>query len=268
MTNYFPKLPFDFSLREAKDRGVFISGMPRSGKTNLAKMLADYLLKLGFIIKVFDPSLAWMESSLPYFVRIDEEWWRQLNKLNSIPINQSIVYDMGGLYPNTQKQFVGHVLNSDFKFNYYNMDKVDFTILYFLEECQMIIPSGSLRSNYAQATFRMISVGRNYKQRMVLLSQRPNDVSTKALSRVGLMYVGGHYESNDIKKISNFFNRIPKETYEMLSGLKIGQFMFLNPYEKILKKINTPLFETDITPKDYFDRPQPKKRGFWSKLLG
>lgn len=268
MTSNIPKLPFDFSLREAKSRGTFISGMPRSGKTNLAKILADYLMKQGFIIKVFDPSMAWLSSSIPHFIRVDEEWWRQLNKLNSIPINQSITYDVSRLYPTVQKQFVAHILNNDFKFACNNMDKMDWWTIFFLEESQMFVPSGSLRANFAQTTFRMVSVGRNFKQRYVLITQRPSDVSTRALSRVGQLYIGSHYESNDIKKISNFFNRSQKETYEMLSSLTIGQFVFLNPYERVLKKINTPLFETNIVPKNYLDRPQPKKRGFWSRILG
>jgi len=225
--------------------------------------------------------MAWLSSSIPYFVVIDEEWWRSrsLKEIDSIPINQNITYDISRLYPTTQKQFISRILNKDFKFICNNMDKVNWWTIFLLEECQMVIPSGSLRANYAQTTFRMVSVGRNFKQRMILLSQRPSDVSTKALSRVGILYIGQHYESNDIKKISNFFNndikkisnffnRSQKETYEMLSNLKIGQFMFLNPYEKILKKISTPLFETNITPKDYFEVAKPKKKGFWKRFWG
>jgi len=108
------KLPFPFSLSEMRDRGTAISGMPKSGKTNLGKILADYLMKQspfflhnkqydGFIVKVFDPSQEWLRSSVPYYTVINsfgnynEYYDVEVKILN--PLNESIVFDISRLLP-------------------------------------------------------------------------------------------------------------------------------------------------------------------------
>jgi len=266
LTDY-TQLTFLFSERQAKKRGTFVSGMPESGKTNIAKIIADHLLNKGYIIKCYDPSQAWLESSIPYFVVADEFDWKHIQKIDEIPVNQSIVYDISRLYPRDQKFFIGHAIQSDFKY-ICNNPKPPFWIIYIIEEAQMVIPTGSLRANYAQTTFHMVSVGRNFNQRYILLTQRPADVSVKALSRVGQAYFGQHWELNDIKRLSHLLLMDFKECREKLGSLQIGEFIYLNPYKKQIEKIQSPLFETTVKPQNYWDIIQPKEsRKSWFKRI-
>jgi len=141
--------------------------------------------------------------------------------------------------------------------------------IYIVEESQLVLPSGSLRAKYAQATFRMVSVGRNFLERYILLTQRPADVSTKALSRVGQLFIGQHFEMNDINKIAHLLGYEFKECREILSSLQLGEFIYFNPYNRIRQKIQTPLYVNHRKPVDYFTINQPKKRlGFWGKFFG
>jgi len=276
--NFYGDKHFPFSEREARLRGTLVTGMPQSGKTNLVKMLADYLMNKGYNIKVLDPSQAWLESTVPYFVELDD-----FLDLYTIPttLDKSVVYDISRLYPDEQKIFIGIIIDADFNL-LANMD-LDFNnpfewVIYIIEEAQMVIPSGSLRAKYSQQTFRMVSVGRNFNQRYFLVTQRPADVSVKAISRAGQCYFGQHWEENDIMKISRFLGNISNSTptpsrnkfnmtRELLSSLKIGEFVYLNPYQKIQQKIETPLFEYTKEQIDLREIIQPKKpKGFWEKL--
>lgn len=256
---------FPFSEREARSRGTFISGMPRSGKTNLAKILIRHLLYLGYTIRVFDCSQAWLESVVPWFLIIKP--WQNLATIPPVPYEQSVVYDTSRLYPQEQALFIGRILDKDW--NYSVEHELPAWIIYVVEEAQLVMPSGSLRARYAQATYRMVSTGRNFKQRYMFITQRPADVSTKALSRVGQAYIGQHWEVNDIQKLSYLLGWNFEKTRNNLSGLKIGEFIYLNPYDKIQVKIKTPLYTDQKKPRNYLDNIQPtKQKSFWEKLTG
>lgn len=280
--SWYGNKSFPFSVREAKDRGTVITGMPKSGKTNLAKMLVHHMMSLGYNVKVFDPSQAWLKSSVPYYLVMDSFMEVQDQAVLS-PIDKSIVYDISRMYPEEQKLFIGIVIDSDFDLinDRSLVDVPHQWIIYVIEEAQMVIPSGSLRAKYAQQTFRMVSVGRNFNQRYFLLTQRPADISVKALSRSGQSYFGQHWEENDIRKISRLLGDkwsdntpTPKSrkfnfVREILSGLKIGEFVYRNPYEKIQRKIATPLFDYTVEQVDIREIVKPKKKlSFWKKLAG
>jgi len=260
--NYY-NVPFPFSTRQAQKRGTAVTGMPESGKTNIAKIQMDYLMEKGFNIKVLDPSQAWLESTIPNYVEVNS-----FTDLTTVPnpLNKSVVYDISRMFPDEQKIFVGIIIEDDFQKlceipNLREMSKYpSYWIIYVIEEAQMVVPSGSLRANYAQQTFRMVSVGRNFLQRYVLLTQRPADISVKALSRAGQIYFGQHWEENDIRKISRLLNIKYKECKPLLQSLQIGEFIYLNPYDKMKVKIESPEFKMKVKQVNLMETEKPKSR--------
>ena len=252
-----------FSFREAISRGTFITGMPKSGKSNLGKIIAEHLLSKGITIKVFDPSQTWLSSSLPEYIRV----WNNLQDCMDIPLKNSIVFDTSRLYPQIQAEAIGMLVENDFQKILEGENS--HSIIYFIEEAQLVLPSGALRARYSQQIFRMVSVGRNFNQRYVLLTQRPADIDVKALSRSGQAYIGQHWEENDLRKLSRLLGEKFEPCRQKLAELQLGEFIYFNPYDKYKIKIETPEYKDNgIIPNFYQKHVGEKKKGFWANLFG
>lgn len=211
------------NLIEFKERGLFISANPQHGKTNLAKIITDITMSNNFVARVFDPSQKWLFSNIPYYIEIDSKAFRKGIKY---PFDLSVVFDMSRLRIEEQKSLVKEVLECDFDI-LANSKPFPFFICYGLEEAQLYLPQGSLQAKTSQETFRMVSVGHNFRQTNMLLTQRPADVDVRAISRCGQLYIGKHFEENDIRKISRFLHWKPENTYEKLTKLEKGQFYYM-----------------------------------------
>ena len=266
--NYY-NIPFPFSTNEAESRGTAITGMPKSGKSNLAKIIVDYMMGKGYNFKILDPSQTWLGSTVPYYVEVNS-----FTDLTTVPapLYKSVVYDTSRMLPDEQKIFVGILIENDFQqiCEIPNLKELaqypNYWIIYVIEEAQMVVPSGSLRATYSQQTFRMVSVGRNFLQRYILLTQRPADISVKALSRAGQMYFGEHWEENDIRKLSRLLNIKYKECKPLLQNLQIGEFIYLNPYDKMTVKIRSPEFTMKVKQINLMETMKPKKQSWWQNF--
>lgn len=248
------KKPFPFSFEDFRKRGAFICGAKQSGKTNLAKLIANELKRRNFVVRAFDPSQAWLKSSLPYFLVFRSA---DLRKTTAYPFDLSAVFDISRLLPSEQQETVRQVLATDFAV--VSEKKPSFGFCYALEEAQLYLPTGSLQASVNQQTLRMVSVGGNFGQTCLILTQRPADVSAKAIGRVGQLFVGKHFEENDIAKLARYLGWLPKKTYEKLTKLEIGQFYYLMVGEEP-ELISTPLFEPETTPKRLTLFPKGRKR--------
>jgi len=239
------KVPLN--LIEFKDRGIFISASPQHGKTNLAKLISDIILKEGFIIRVFDSSQKWLNSNIPYYIQ-----WREQNlkSKSKYPFDLSCVFDISRLTIESQKELVRRVASIDFSV-LSETDLKNRWICYILEEAQLYLPSGSLTASINQEILRMVSVGHNFNQTNEILTQRPADVSVKAIGRCGQLYIGKHFEENDIRKLSSYLHWKPQSTYEKLTELRKGQFYYLLLGQKPVK-INTPLHKQTLKPIQLF----------------
>jgi DNA helicase HerA-like ATPase len=116
----------------------------------------------------------------------------------------------------------------------------------------------------------MISVGANFKLGYVLLTQRPSDVDTKAISRCGQLFIGKHFEVNDINKLRRFLGwRKFEDAYQRLPSLKRGEFYYC---ASTSTKITTPLHRQIDVPmecNDYLESLIPEKPKSWlARLLG
>ena len=91
---------FEIDVDEALRSGVFICGGKGTTKTNLAKIITDKLLRLGYVVKVFDVSKAWFKSSIPYVAEITTNI-----RMNS-NLYRSVMFDLSRLLPKDAKRFI------------------------------------------------------------------------------------------------------------------------------------------------------------------
>ena len=247
------KVPFDVDL--ALDAGVFVSAVRQHGKTKLCELLVDRLIDKGCFVKVFDVSKAWNDSNIPYRVTLKD--CRNVY----YPQYGSVVFDLSRLYMSQQQMVVQLILGADFRQRTAS-DKpkgLPWTV-YVFEEAQIIMPNGSLRSSYAQEALRTVSVGANFNLGYMLVSQRPADVSTKAISRCSQFYLGRHIEVNDVTKLKRFLGiRKYDEAHLLLSKLHKRQFIYYNGNK--LKKFTTPNYIQHVTQREY------RKPSFWQRLF-
>lgn len=238
------KKQFPLDIKEFKERGVFISASPQHGKTNLGKLIADRLITQNFVIRAFDSSQQWLKSNIPYFLVFRSN---DLKKRSKYPFDLSTTFDISRLRIEEQKELVRRVLEVDFSILSENTD-IPFWICYILEEAQLYLPSGSLQATVNQEVLRMVSVGHNFNQTNKILTQRPADVSVKAIGRCGQLFIGKHFETNDIKRLATYLHWTPKKTYKNLTKLEKGEFYYvILGKEPVL--ISTPLFNQRVKPK-------------------
>jgi len=233
-------LPFAFDLGEAMRTGVFISGTSGYGKTNLAFHLAEEMMRNGIGVVVFDPSQAWYNSSIPFFNRLQD--YGSFSKKKSYPKEKSIVHDLSLLYVEQQKAVVTSIVRSEFQ-RAVNRKTRPRRVFVF-EECQLLVPQGRLQSIEAQEVLRLMTVGRNFNLRFILLTQRPATVDKTAVSLCGQKYLGRVDELNDVRYLRNWIG----DWTEKLPSLNVGEFIY-NEGNR-LEVVQVPLFE----------RPKPAKK--------
>lgn len=240
-----------FDLDEAMRTGVFISGTSGYGKTNLAFHLARIMMRKGTKVLVFDPSQAWYKSSVPSIYRITD--YKDFVK-KGYPEADNIVYDLSILYVEQQKDVIKNIVKKEFM-KAVNAKRRPNKVFVF-EECQLLIPQGRLRSSEAQEILRLITVGRNFNLRFILLTQRPATVDKTCVSLCGQKYLGRVDELNDIRYLRNWIGNHVKK----LPSLDVGQFIYDKGSETEIIKV--PLFRSAR-------KPRVKKRpSFLRRLFG
>jgi len=251
-------LMFDVEL--GKKRGTFISGNRGSGKSNLGKILVDKLLRQGYIVKVFDNSQTWRNSSVPN-LRIVK------NNFGDIDFTKSCVYDLSMLYIKDQRRFIENVIKTEFEHQTQLTEKQRHWIFYVFEECEMLVST----HNKSEEILRLACVGRNFKLSYLALAQRFALVSPSLISLCGQLYIGQAHEENDLKKLRNWLGNYVNE----LQDLTIGEFLY--KHDKYAEKIQTDKFTSNSKPKQItisetrkFAIPEPKtnnnKEGLYSLI--
>lgn len=226
-----------FDLEEAMRTGVFISGTSGYGKTNLAFHLAHIMMRNGIRVVVFDPSQAWYKSSVPNAYRITD--YKEFVK-KGYPETDDIIYDLSILYVEQQKDVIKNIVKKEFM-KAVNAEQRPKKIFVF-EECQLLIPQGRLRSTEAQEILRLITVGRNFNLRFILLTQRPATVDKTCVSLCGQKYLARVDELNDVRYLRNWIGNNVKK----LPSLDVGQFIYDKGSETDI--IEVPLFKSSRKP--------------------
>ena len=134
-------------------------------------------------------------------------------------------------------------------------------IVYIIEEAQNIIGSSALRSRRNRFWLKAISTGRNIGLSFVFIGQRLSDISTKAVERCQGYLIGKMLGDNDLRKLRGIAG---KELSWLVKDLPTGSFYYYNGQRHL---IQFPKFHSHGQPQQY-NKPQPKQKGFWAKLLG
>jgi len=229
-----------FDVDEALRSGTFISGMPGSGKSNLAKCLVKRLLKEKVRVFVFDPSEAWIVDGP---IKKIQEIERPVPIVIEIP-RSSLVYDIKILYVSEQQTFVQRFCQRLFMqtISLPRSKRVP-TVLVF-EESQVYLPEGRLKGKAFEEVMRILNLGRNFNHlRIMILTQFAANVDKKAVKPCGQKYMGFTDEPNDLGYLSGWV----KKRTEELAELEVGEFFYR--YKKILEKIKVPFFTEKIKPK-------------------
>ncbi len=222
---------FQIDIQEALRSGVFICGGKGTTKTNLAKIIVDRMLKLGYVVKVFDISKAWLKSSIPYYVEVKTGF-----EIHD-DLYQSIVYDLSQLTPKKLKRFIARVLELEWNKQTNISEDQRKWIIYGFEETQMLTPQGSLRSNESQQTLRVMTSGRNYDIGYIAITQRAALCDTSVFELSFQRYFARLDGANDKSKVSEYIGSLAYA----LEKLKIGEFMY--DMGSVTKWITTKEFE-------------------------
>lgn len=240
---------FDVDL--AINSGVCSFAGRQKGKTNLMKLLVRELLNKGVIVTVFDPSQAWTRNTpIKNLITVTPEL-----TFESIP-DISIVYDVSRLTRPDSQMFVNGITAHQMERQINSTERKPHFNVY--EEAQIYLNRGSI--NWLEEIYRLVSIGANYLMSYGLISQRPASVDVEAISRCAQIYLGSMWESNDLRKIKNYLNYSRTETYEVMTHLPVGCFVYLKDGKKRI--ISVPLFK-GITPQD----PIVKKRSLIARIL-
>ena len=228
-------IPFD--IAEAIRSGTFISGMPGSGKSNLAKYLVKKLLEAGIRVYILDPSDAWVEEGpIKQVVEIKK------NNLTPILPAESTIFDIKLLLENEQEIFAEHVCRTLF-FEHAYLDKSlrKPTVCVF-EEAQIYLPEGISRAKRAAEIKRVATLGRNFKLRIFIITQFAANVDKLFVKACGQKYIGYTDEPNDWNYLEDWIN----EDKTKLAELEIGEFFYR--YKKDLRRIQTPEYKDPDKP--------------------
>jgi DNA helicase HerA-like ATPase len=237
-----------FDIQKALASGYFISGTSGSGKTNLAKLIANILMQAGIRVYVFDPSQAWKTSDIPYRILITP---RTTNLKFSK--KASVVFDISLLRVKEQRRFVEDFCREFFihQVNTPEPDRIP-TFLVF-EEAQLYLQQSVMISKAGMEIMRIITTGRNYKIRYGLITQFAANVDKLPVKMTQQRYFGYSDELNDKKYLHSFL----KGTEEYLDQLKVGEFFY--NFQGQITKIQTPEFKQSITQQELPQTPLTTK---------
>jgi len=227
---------FEIDVNEALRSGVFICGGKGATKTNLAKIITDKLLRLGYVVKVFDISKAWLKSSIPYVVEITN------NIRMNINLYRSVMFDLSRLLPKDAKRFISLILAAEWDMQVRLTEQQRRWIVYVFEETQMLTPQGHLRSNEAQQILRLMTTGRNYNLGYIAITQRPALCDTSVFELTFQKYFARMNGENDLRKVANY---IGAKAYD-LEKLRLGEFFYDKGSET--KWITTEEFKAETVP--------------------
>lgn len=228
-----------FDPEEALRSGTFISGMPGSGKTNLAKNLVAELLKKGIKIFVFDPSEAWTLSGP---IKRVKEITRPIPVEIEIP-KSSCVFDIKTLYVVEQQIIVQNFCQKLFSETISSDEKKRVSTLIVFEEAQTYLPEGRLKGKAYDEITRILNIGRNFRLRIMILTQFAANVDKKAVKPCRQKYIGYTDEPNDIDYLKGWVRGRTNE----LEELEVGEFFYR--CKKTLQKVTIPLFQDNIKPR-------------------
>jgi len=215
----------DFDYIEAILReGCFVTGARGSGKSTLVMHLTSRLMAYGVKVKVVDSSRVWLKKSIvPYYVTVPSPTLTKYHAVWNLPNAWNCIYDVSKLTVKELRAFTSGMMTIDFQ-DYVRLDELGFDVraCYILEECQNLIPSGSLRSGEFGEVSRFVTQGRNYGLSYIAITQRLASVDTNLIEISGLHYFGKLDGDNNLRKAKAWLG---KEWLETVRDLDVSEFL-------------------------------------------
>jgi len=210
-----------------------------SGKSNLAKILVRRLLEKKVRIFVFDPSEAWtLTGPIKRVIEIP----RPIPIEIEIP-RTSCVFDIKTLYVSEQQLIVQRFCQKLYNRTISSEEKKRIPTLLVFEESQVYLPEGRLKGKAFEEVTRILNIGRNYKLRIMILTQFAANVDKKAVKPCRQKFIGYTDEPNDLEYLKGWV----RGRLRTLEELDVGQFFYR--CGKVLRMVKVPLFDDNSKPK-------------------
>lgn len=214
------------NLKSILRTGLVIIAQKYHGKTNTAKVICqrfqNEMPNVG--LKVVDSALNWaFNSSLDYYQIIE------LRK--PIANRKNCVFDCSLLkHPQLVTAFIRKLVLKDLEANIRlklrQYGYIDKPILYIIEETQNILGTSSLKRDINAPILKFVSEGRNFGElSYILITQRPQSISTEALERVEGYLFGRLLGDRNLTKVRRIAG---KNVAKSVKKLKQGEFIYFD----------------------------------------
>jgi hypothetical protein len=204
-----------FDLKEAMKSGVLVSGTTGTGKSDLGMYLTDQPMNHGITIIVFDSSQDWQKrSSIPLYETLTS------SHIAKIP-ERSVIFDISRLSVEQRQRLI-----EGFSQKLYQDQAVNPSRKYFLvfEEGSSYFKEGFMRSKRFSNTSMLMSEGRNYDVRFMVITQFFASIDKTAMRYMKQRYFGYTDEKNDVDYVKAFLG----DQASKLRELRAGQFIYYN----------------------------------------
>jgi len=217
-----------FDVEVALRCGFCVFGNSGSGKTNLAKLLAEKLRQRGIIVYVLDSSRQWFDFPFNHTIEVSRDRTRY-------EWVGSTLFDISGLNINDKVKFANMLCQTLLDSHIKAYCPWEFVVF---EEAQLFLSNNALRnlSKYG-SVLNLVSMGRNYNLRYGLISQFPSYVDKYLVRNTQQRYFGYIFEPNDYRYARQILG---KEWVQKLKTLEVGEFLY--QCKNRVQKIRVPLF--------------------------
>ncbi len=209
-----------------------ISGPQRRLLDDAISELKDSIYDLEDIIKVVEEkdakantkdSLLGKLKYMQRFYSLSKEEYPTTNLLNNYGL---VIIDLSEILDVEEKQLIVYYLMKKL-FEARRMKQVK-PVVFFVEEAHQFAPQRSEVSTITKNIIEKIArEGRKFNTSIVLISQRPVNLSTTALSQCNTQIIMRITNPNDLDQVSKSSEKISREFINQLPGLKVGQALIV-----------------------------------------
>jgi hypothetical protein len=207
---------FQFDLEEAMRSGVLISGTTGAGKSDLGMYLVDRLRKEDILIVVFDSSQDWQNRS-----SISQYQTLAIPRIDKIPEN-SVVFDISRLSVEQRQKLIEGFSQKLYQHQAANPSRRQYFLVF--EEGSSYFREGFMRSKRFSNTAMLMSEGRNYNVRFMVITQFFASIDKTAMRYMKQRYFGYTDEPNDVSYVKAFLG----DQASKLRDLNAGEFVYYN----------------------------------------
>lgn len=202
-----------------------INSLRSTGETyDLNKLIETVRMNEGIKINVKEPLVGWLSqmNGLKVFSNADYP-----NIQSSINPGKALIVNLKGIVDNKRKQIiVDHISRKLF---YLRRENKVPPYLEIIEEAHNFCPGGERSEDaIARSIIRTLArEGRKFNANICLITQRPVQLDTTALSQCNTQIIMRITNPNDLMQIRESAEAISNSTLNMISGLRVGEALII-----------------------------------------